>query len=119
MEYDPGHVSYRDLLTVFLECVDPFDSGGQFIDRGGSYTLALFFTDETERAAAEEMLDELAGEAGKQTAVSIEPYKRFWPAEEYHQDYDLKNPEAFARELEESGRGNISCPLRFRKKRVK
>ena len=119
VEYDPGHVSYRDLLTVFLECVDPFDSGGQFIDRGGSYTLALFFTDETERAAAEEMLEELAGEAGKQTAVSIEPYKRFWPAEEYHQDYDLKNPEAFARELEESGRGNISCPLRFRKKRVK
>ncbi len=119
VEYDPGLVAYRDLLTVFLESVDPFDGGGQFIDRGGSYTLALFCTDEAEQVIAEEMLAELAGEAGKQAAVSIEPYKRFWPAEEYHQDYDLKNPEAFARELEESGRGNISCPLRFRKKRVK
>ena len=119
VEYDPGHVSYRDLLTVFLESVDPFDGGGQFIDRGESYTPALFCTDESERAAAEEMLSGLFEETGKQAAVSIEPYKRFWPAEDYHQDYDLKNPEAFARELEESGRGNISCPLRFRKKRVK
>ena len=119
VEYDPELVAYRDLLTVFLESVDPFDGGGQFIDRGESYTLALFCTDEAEKETAEKMLAELAGEAGKETAVSIEPYKRFWPAEDYHQDYDLKNPEAFARELEESGRGNISCPLRFRKKRVK
>ncbi|MBQ4511895.1 MAG: peptide-methionine (S)-S-oxide reductase MsrA [Anaerolineaceae bacterium] len=119
VEYDPAVVFYRDLLTVFLESVDPFDANGQFIDRGASYTLALFYQEPSERTAAEEMLADLAAVEGKPAAVSIEPYKHFWPAEAYHQDYDLKNPEAFARELEESGRGNISCPLRFRKKRVK
>ena len=119
VEYDAQKVSYRDLLTVFLESVDPFDAGGQFIDRGSSYTLAIFCNDETERITAEQKLRDLAIKEGKTPAVSVESYKIFWPAEEYHQDYDLKNPEAFARELEESGRGNISCPLRFRKKRVK
>ena len=119
IEYDPEKVSYRDLLTVFLESVDPFDAGGQFIDRGGSYTLAIYCTDEDERVTAEEMLKDLAEETGDVPAVSIEPYKQFWPAEAYHQDFDLKNPEAFARELEESGRKNVSCPLRFRKRGVK
>ena len=106
-------------MSVFLECVDPFDPGGQFIDRGASYTLALYCSDEAERVTAEEMLIDLAEEAGKSTAVSVEPYKKFWLAEEYHQDYDLKNPDAFARELAESGRVNVSCPLRFRKKAIK
>ena len=118
VEYDAQKVSYRDLVTVFLESVDPFDAGGQFIDRGESYTLAVFCSDGEERAAAEAMLRDLAEQEGKVSAVSIEPYKRFWPAEEYHQDYDLKNPEAFLKELAESGRGSVSCPLRFRKKRL-
>ena len=60
VEYDPEKVSYRDLLTVFLESVDPFDAGGQFIDRGKSYTLAVFCSDGEERAAAEAMLRDLA-----------------------------------------------------------
>ena len=118
VEYDPDQVTCRELLTVFLESVDPFDNGGQFIDRGKSYTLAVYYNDDGERGIAEEMLDALAKEEGRTPAVSVEPYKHFWPAEEYHQDYDLKNPEAFAKELEKSGRGNISCPLRFRKKKI-
>ena len=115
--YDPEQASYRDLVTVFLECVDPFDGGGQFIDRGMSYTPALYYTDEAERILAGEMLSALAEKEGKTPAVSVEPYKQFWPAEDYHQDYDLKNPEAFALEVAGSGRGSVSCPLRFRKKK--
>ena len=118
IEYDENLTSYRDLLMVFLESVDPFDNGGQFIDRGESYTLAVFCMDEAERTAAEEMLADLAEEAGTMPAIRIEPYKQFWPAEEYHQDYDLKNPEAFSREVAESGRGSVSCPIRFRKKKL-
>lgn len=116
IEYDEKITSFRNLLIVFLESVDPFDDGGQFIDRGGSYTLAVYCTDETERLTTEEMLTDLAEEEGEMLAVSIEPFTKFWPAEAYHQDYDLKNPEAFAKELMESGRGSVSCPLRFRKK---
>lgn len=117
--YDPAVTDYRDLLTVFLESVDPFDAGGQFIDRGGSYTLAVFCTDEEERLTAEKILADLSEEAGEMTAVSVEPYKRFWPAEDRHQDYDLKNPEDFLKEITESGRGSVNCPARFRKKRLK
>ena len=119
IEYDEKTVSFKDLLTVFLESVDPFDNGGQFIDRGLSYTLAVFCLDESERITTEELLWNLMEKEGEMPAVSIEPYKQFWPAEEYHQDYDLKNPEAFAKELEASGRGSVSCPLQFRKKRLK
>ena len=117
--YDPEKASFTDLLSVFLESVDPFDSGGQYIDRGASYTLAVFYANEEEKTIAEKLLAALSAEAGKEVAVSVEPYKTFWPAEAYHQDYDLKNPEAFARELEESGRGNVSCPLRFKRKGIK
>ncbi len=116
IEYDPDVVTYEQLLTVFLESVDPFDAGGQFIDRGESYTLAIFCCDESERLTAEENIQKLAEEEGEMPAVSIEPYKTFWPAEEYHQDYYLKNPEAFEKELEESGRRGSACPIRFRKK---
>lgn len=116
VEYDPEKITYDSLLTVFLESVDPFDAGGQFVDRGDSYTLAVYVTDESERVTAELKLRDLAEEEGKMPAVSIEPYKTFYPAEEYHQDYYLKNPEAFEKELEESGRLGESCPLRFRKR---
>ena len=119
VEYDPKKVTYQDLLSVFLESVDPFDAGGQFIDRGKSYTLAVFCSGDDERRLSENMLENLSSEAGRPAAVSVEPYKKFWPAEDYHQNYDLKNPEAFARELEESGRKNITCPLRFKRKGLK
>ena len=115
VEYDPEKVSFRQLLELFLECVDPFDAGGQFIDRGGSYTLAVYCTDEAERIITEEKLQDLGEEEGEYPSVSIEPFKSFWPAEEYHQDYYLKNPEAFEKELIESGR-SLSCPLHFRRK---
>ena len=49
-------------------------------------------------------LKELEQSTGKNVYVSIEPFQSFYPAEEYHQDYYLKNPEAFQQELEESGR---------------
>lgn len=117
IEYDENVITFGKLLDIFLESVDPFDAGGQFIDRGGSYTLAVFTNDETERETAEEKLRDLSAAEGKTPAVSVEPYKAFWPAEDYHQDYYLKNPEAFEKELLESGRLSASCPLRFRKRK--
>jgi methionine-S-sulfoxide reductase len=102
--YDDALISFDRLLAIFLDNVDPFDGGGQFIDRGRSYTLAVYFADETEKEAACRALDALAQSAGRTPCVAVEPYKRFYPAEEFHQDYFLKNPEAFAEELRTSGR---------------
>lgn len=104
IEFDPEQVSFRELLQIFLDSVDPFDADGQFIDRGFSYTLAVYYLDQEQKAIAEEMLAQLAESAGKTPFIALEPYKNFYTAEEYHQNYDLKNPEDFHRELVESGR---------------
>ncbi|MCR5173025.1 MAG: peptide-methionine (S)-S-oxide reductase MsrA [Oscillospiraceae bacterium] len=104
LEYDPAKVSYGRLLDIYFENVDPFDAGGQFIDRGHSYTLAVYWSSEEEKALAEERIRKLEQESGRTVCVALEPFARFYDAEEYHQDYDLKNPEAFERELIESGR---------------
>ncbi len=104
VEFDPERVSYAQLLEIFLCGVDPFDDGGQFIDRGHSYTLAVYYLDEAQRRAAEAALEALEAEAGRKPCIALEPFRSFWDAEEYHQDYYKKNPEAFRKELIESGR---------------
>lgn len=107
--YDEKEVSYDQLLTIYLANIDPFDGGGQYIDRGFSYTLAVYYNDEAERSkalAAIKALEADAAAAGqaKKASIAVESFKFFCEAEEYHQDYYLKNPEAFERELIESGR---------------
>ncbi len=102
--YDSEKVSYGKLLDIYFANVDPFDSEGQFIDKGFSYTLAIFYSDSEEKELALAKIDKIERESGKKTYISLEPYKNFYEAEEYHQDYYLKNPEAFEKELIESGR---------------
>ncbi len=102
--YDDEKVAYRKLLDIFLANIDPYDAGGQFIDRGFSYTTAVYYNDEAEKEAAELALSEIKAESGKEPQVAVEPFKSFYEAEDYHQDYYLKNPEAFEKELIESGR---------------
>ena len=104
VEYDPSAVSYGELLDLFLGQVDLFDGEGQFIDRGHSYTLAVYPENGSEREIAEKKIRALEERAGKKVFVSVEDFKSFWTAEEEHQDYYLKHPEEYQRELEISGR---------------
>ena len=104
VEYNPEKISYRELFDTFLSGVDPFDGDGQFIDRGFSYTLAVYYCSEGQQRAAERKLRALEEAAGQPVYIRVEPFRSFWPAEEYHQDYYRKNPEAFRKELIESGR---------------
>lgn len=104
IEYDESKVAYDRLLQIYLNSVDPFDEGGQFIDRGHSYTLAIYYESEEECETAKKMVAELEATYNRKAYISIEPYTAFYAAEEYHQDYYLKNPEAFEKELIESGR---------------
>lgn len=107
LDYDPEKVSYSKLLDIFFANVDPFDSEGQFIDKGFSYTLAVYYNNEEEKNLAKERIDKLQADSGKEVYVALEPFKSFYEAEEYHQDYYLKNPEAFEKELIESGRKKV------------
>ena len=104
IDYDPAQVEFDTLMDIFLRSVDPFDPDGQFIDRGHSYTLAIYYCSERQRAAAEAKIRKLEEFSGQTVYVPAEPFRSFWPAEEYHQDYYRKNPEEFQKELIDSGR---------------
>ena len=104
IDYDETRVSFETLLGIFLESIDPYDGEGQFIDRGRSYSPAVFYADEAERAAALAALAGLERRTGQKSAVAVEPLRPFYEAEEYHQDYYRKNPVAFEEELRLSGR---------------
>lgn len=104
IHYDPELVSFRSLMDVFLSSVDPHDPDGQFIDRGFSYTLAVYYLSPEQKEAAEDRLRQLEADTGLPVYIKVEPFKSFYRAEEFHQDYYLKHPEEFHRELVESGR---------------
>ena len=90
--YDPGKVSYPQLVEAFFHAIDPTDPSGQFCDRGDSYRTAVFVGSPQERAAAEAVKARVAGQLRKPVATQVLPAGTFWPAEAYHQDYARKNP---------------------------
>jgi peptide-methionine (S)-S-oxide reductase len=90
--YDPAIVDYAELLDVFWKNVDPFDNQGQFCDKGPSYRSAIFPGSESEKVLAEQSKAKVAARFSGQTVYTeIRDRGRFWPVEEYHQDYYLKN----------------------------
>jgi len=104
VEFDDSLIQYENLLDIFLAGVDPYDGEGQYIDRGRSYTLAVYYTDDAEKEIAHRKITSLESSSEKRVFISLEPFKSFYPADEYHQDFYLKNPEAFEKEMIESGR---------------
>ena len=104
IEYDENKVSFEELFKTFLSSVDPFDDGGQFIDRGHSYTLACYYQSNDEKNIAQKLIKELEDNSNKKTYISLEEFSNFYLAEEEHQDYYKKNPKEFEEELISSGR---------------
>lgn len=94
IEYDPNKTSYRKLLDYFFRIHDPTTLNQQGNDVGTSYRSAIFYTSEEEKHDAEDMIEltNQSGLYGGEVTTFIEPLKRFWSAEEYHQDYLQKNP---------------------------
>lgn len=91
--YDPNKISYEKLLEVFWKNIDPFDARGQFCDKGQQYQAVIFVSNAAEESAAKTSLAETRKKFNDQKIVTqILPAKTFYPAEDYHQDYYLKNP---------------------------
>jgi peptide methionine sulfoxide reductase msrA/msrB len=92
--YDPARVSYEKLLEAFWRHIDPTDPGGQFADRGSQYRSVVFYHDEEQKRIAEMSKESLnkSGRFSKPVATEIKAFSRFYPAEDYHQDYYKKNP---------------------------
>lgn len=87
IKYDDSQVSYEKLLDVFFHSVDPTDGGGQFCDRGESYSTAVYALDDTQKGAAEKAKQAAETELGQAVVTPILPESTFWPAEDYHQNY--------------------------------
>ncbi len=90
--FDPKQIGYEKLLEVFWRNVDPLDKGGQFCDRGSTYTTAIFYQDEEQKKLAEQSKAAIEKKLGKTIVTAIRPAATFYAAEDYHQDYYQKNP---------------------------
>lgn len=92
--YDPAQISYEQLLDIFWRNIEPTQADGQFHDIGPQYRTAIFYANDDEKKLAE-MSKEALGKSGKFTkpiATEILPAVPFYPAEEYHQKYYMKQP---------------------------
>jgi peptide methionine sulfoxide reductase msrA/msrB len=106
VHYDSKKISYGQLVKSFWRMFDPTDSGGSFFDRGHQYSSAIFIQNENEKKIAEASKIEL-GKSGifkKKIVTPIVTFKKFYAAEDYHQDYYLKEPVKYMRYRVGSGR---------------
>ena len=91
--YDSSKVDYDQLLEVYWVNVDPLRKDAQFCDRGSQYRSGIFYHDEAQKSAAlatrMRVQDKFAGQT---VHTEVTPIAEFYPAEEYHQDYYMKNP---------------------------
>jgi len=94
IEYDETVISYKQLLDFFFQIHNPTTLNQQGNDKGTAYRSAIFYANDEEKMVAEEMI-EIVNESGRwddPVVTTLEPLAEFWPAEEYHQDYLVKNP---------------------------
>jgi peptide methionine sulfoxide reductase msrA/msrB len=87
--FDPGQVSYEQLAQLFFEIHDPTQVDRQGPDRGRQYRSAIFYADAEQQAIAEKLIERLR-QKGYDVVTELQPLDRFYPAEEYHQDYYRK-----------------------------
>ena len=96
--YDPGEISYADLLEVFFAVHDPTTKDRQGPDVGSQYRSIVLYHDEQQRREAEAFIEELADAYDDSIVTELESLETFYEAEAYHQDYFEKNPdEAYCR----------------------
>jgi len=92
--YDPSKISYQTLLKVYFAGQDPTQTNGQAPDFGSQYRSIAFYENDSEKNQVEEYIKQLnaSGKFQAPIAVQVVALTKFWPAEEYHQDYISKNP---------------------------
>lgn len=105
--YDPKKAHYEELVRIYFANIDPFDTQGQFADKGQQYETVIFYANEEQKKVAEKVMAETQAKfPGKKIAVKLLPAVTFYPAEDYHQEYYKKNPVRY--ELYKHGSGRAS-----------
>jgi peptide-methionine (S)-S-oxide reductase len=87
--YDPGKISFEEMLEVFFQTHDPTTPNRQGNDVGSQYRSVIFYHNDTQKDIAQKYMDQLnaAGTFKKTIVTTLEPFTKFYPAESYHQDY--------------------------------
>tara|TARA_Y100001968_G_C19446810_1_gene765841 strand:- start:3187 stop:3795 length:609 start_codon:yes stop_codon:yes gene_type:complete len=94
VQFDTNKISYKELLRAYWRNVDPLDNNGQFCDKGESYKPIIFTNNQDQINSAKLSLNSVSTELNllpENIKVQILPAKKFWIAENYHQDYAKNN----------------------------
>ena len=90
--YDNNIINYKKILNFYWKNIDPFDSDGQFCDKGSSYRSVAFYTNEDEKKEIENSIISIEEKfKGKKVVTFVKKFEIFYPAEDYHQDYYQEN----------------------------
>lgn len=90
--YDENIINYKKLLNLYWQNIDPFDSAGQFCDKGLSYRSVTFYKNQNEKREIESSIKNIEKKfKGKKVVTFIRQFKKFYPAEDYHQNYYQEN----------------------------
>jgi peptide-methionine (S)-S-oxide reductase len=94
IKFDPKEVSFRDILHVFFAVHDPTTPDRQGNDIGSQYRSAIFYHTDEQKRIAEETIKEVESEAVYDDPIvtEVKPLEKFYPAEDYHQEYFANNP---------------------------
>lgn len=111
--YEDTKISLPKILEVFWRNVNPTDPGGQFVDRGEQYTTALFYNDEAEKVVIESSLKEHQKYFKSPIVTKVLKFEKFYAAEDYHQDYYIKNPIRYKFYRHNSGRDQFLNANKF------
>lgn len=90
--FDPEEISLKQLLSHFFSIIDPFSLNKQGNDVGTQYRTGIYYTEENEVPEIKDVLDKIQAQTTRKVQVEVEPLANFYDAEDYHQDYLLKNP---------------------------
>jgi peptide-methionine (S)-S-oxide reductase len=95
--FDTDKLSYRHLLFEFFRMHNPTTKNSQGNDIGTSYRSAIFYADGEQKNIAEEVIRRVdaSGEWGAKVVTEVVPFREFWSAEDYHQDYLVKHPHGY------------------------
>jgi len=86
--YDENIIKYKELLNLYWKNIDPFDSSGQFCDKGLSYRSVTFYKNQNEKREIVNSIKNIEKRfKGKKVVTFVREFKKFYPAEDYHQDY--------------------------------
>ena len=95
--YDPTQTNFKRILDFFFQVHNPTTLNRQGNDIGTAYRSAIFYKNDAEKAVAQEMIEivNASGRWNSPVVTTLEPFTTFWNAEDYHQDYLVKNPNGY------------------------